>query len=333
MTHPSSTPPRPKLVARLGRALGFVALVAALWVVALGVASRVEWGRYTVLQCLTRNYLTPGGQFQSLRRFREAEARGPVDVVFFGSSHAYRGFDPRLFAARGLTTQNLGSTFQTPLNTRAVAEVYLPRLRPKLVVFEVYYQTLAADGLESVRDLAVNTPASWPMTRMAVSTWDLGAIGFATSKALGFVPDERAFEQEPQPGETFVEGGYVESARHRAVLEPGAPLHVELREEQIERLIDVTRYVRAAGARAVWVMHPLPSDHLARIPDRPALTARIERAARDADVEYWDFDDRVELDPLLDYTDFHHLSASGVAKFDGALLDALERGGYVPRAP
>jgi hypothetical protein len=333
MTSPTPEQSKPTITAQLGRALGFVALTLALYLAGLVVSSKVRCGQFSLLQCLTRNYVTPGGQFQSLRRFREASTRGHVDVVFFGSSHAYRGFDPRLFAARGLTSQNLGSTYQTPLSTLPVAEIYLPKLTPKLVIFEVYYQTLAADGLESTRDLAANTPASWPMTKMALKTFDLGAIGFATAKQLGLTPNEALIQQAPQPDETFVDGGYIESTRHRSALEPGAPLEIALRDEQIARLKDVTAFTLATGARALWVMHPLPEDHLARIPDRAALHAQIDRAAREAGVDYWDFDERMKLDPLLDYTDFHHLSASGVARFNAKLIEDLGARGVISPGP
>src|SRR5580700_4956105 len=162
---------RSSVPAKAARVAGFLVLTAALFVAALAASSRLRFGAYTLLQTMTGNELTPGGRYQSLRRFREAEERGPVDIVFFGSSHAYRGFDPRIFAAAGYAAQNLGSTNQTPLNTLYLAERYLPALRPRLVVLEVYYQTLSSDGLEACRDLAVNTPASWPMTKMAVATW------------------------------------------------------------------------------------------------------------------------------------------------------------------
>src|SRR5438067_355769 len=122
------TPPRSsRLASAAARVAAFAMLTGAMWTLALWGSAHVGYGRYTLLQVLTRNYLAPGGRFFSLARFRDAARHEPVEVVVFGSSHAYRGFDPRVFAAAGHTLVNLGSTNQTPLNSRFLAELYLPR--------------------------------------------------------------------------------------------------------------------------------------------------------------------------------------------------------------
>ncbi len=315
------------LALRAARAAGFALLTAGLFVGALAGSSRVRVGEYTLLQTLTGNYLAPGGRYQSLPRFREAAESGPVDVVFFGSSHAYRGFDPRIFAAAGYRAENLGSTNQTPLNTLYLAERYLPALRPRLVVIEVYYQTLTEDGLEACRDLAVNTPASWPMLKMAAATRNLGAVSFAVAKGLGLTADESVATQADIAGETYVPGGYVEAKGHRGELLPGPPFAIDLLPSQLADLERVTALARERGARTVWVTHPLPEDHRRRLAGRDAIRAQIAAAAARCGVPYWEFDERVALDPRLDFLDFHHLSASGVEKFDRALLEQLQRSG------
>lgn len=311
-------------------AFGFAAIFVALYLGTLRIAASTRWGDHSALQLITHVYQSPGGKYHSLRRFREARAKGPVDVVFLGSSHAYRGFDPRLFAAEGLTSMNLGSTAQAPGDSEYVARQYLPALAPRIVVVEVYYGTLASDGLESARDLLVNTPASLSMNELAWSTWDLGAIGFSTAKTLGFAGDESQATQAETPLETYVEGGYVESTSHRAATSDGPPLEVDIRDDQLLHLEHLTAFVRSTGAAVVWVSHPLPADHLARIPHRAPIRARIERAADAVGVSYWDYGDELGLDPLADFYDFHHLNASGVERFDRALLDRLRDARLIP---
>jgi hypothetical protein len=112
----------------------------------------------------------PGGPSHSLVRFREAEASGPVDIVFLGASHTYRGFDPRLFAAMGYTSLNLGSSSQTPLNTLSLLQRHLEQLKPKLVIYEIYQTALGIDGMESYYDLLSNTPLDLTTLEM---TWNV----------------------------------------------------------------------------------------------------------------------------------------------------------------
>ena len=312
--------------ARLSQALGLVVVFLGLYVVAIALAARAPVGEYTLLQTLAGNLVQPGGRYQSLRRFREAETHGKVDIVFFGSSHAYRGFDPRIFAEAGYSSMNLGSMNQTPLNSLALAERYVPRLAPSLVVIELFYPTIAGDGLESCRDLTANTAWSWTTLQMSLETWNLGAITFAVSKGLGLAADESRAVQSDIAGETYIEGGYCETTAHRASL--GRPtdekVPIVVNREQLFYLARLTSRMKSEGRSVIWVTHPLPADYLALLPDHEAVRAVLAKEASAAGVPYWTFDD-LALDPIGDYADLHHLSASGVAKFDKALIAKLPR--------
>jgi len=313
----------------LARAVGFVLLTAALLLAALVVAARARVGRYTVLQGLTRNYLEPGGQYQSLRRFREAGTRGHVDLVFLGASHTYRGFDPRLFADAGYQTMNLGSTNQTPLNTYYVAERYLPALSPRVVVLEVSYNTLSTDGLESARDILVNTSRSWSTTRMAFATENLGAIGYATAKGLDLLPDVGTVQQKEIPGEMYVPGGYCETFGQRTSLVTEPAVRFEAKGRQLDYLARISALAGALGARVLWVTLPMPRDYARRVEGRDQLRIVIAAAAARSHAEYCDYSECLPLDPLADFKDVLHLNATGARTFDHAFLEHLATSSYV----
>jgi hypothetical protein len=329
----TGAPPRPHLAAR---ALAFGLLTAALYAAVMVVSSRVPLEQGTLLQHLTRNLVVPGDRYHSLRRFREAASSGPVDVVVFGSSHAYRGFDPRIFAARGIRLFNLGSTNQTPLNSLHLARLHLEKLAPTLVLIEVYYPTLSGDGLESCRDLAVNTPPSWSSLRMAASTRNLGAVHFALASLAGLTPGEAGARQS-EGDDMYIPGGYLASAgRRQRLVRPGKPIDAEIAKAQLDALAELTRLASARGSRVLWVSHPLPRDHRDAIACPGELHQRLARAATEAGVDFWDYTDKLELDPINDFYDFHHLNERGVERFNVELLWALEAAGYPlgpPRPP
>jgi hypothetical protein len=156
-------------------------------------------------------------------------------------------------------------------------------------------------------------------------------MSFAVAKGLGLVAGESRAEQRPIDEETYVAGGYCETRRRRERLMPGDPIAVEIQPQQLGYLKDVSELARSLGARALWVTHPFPEDHRLRIAGPERLRAAISRAAAECGVEYWDFNDRLTLDPLEDFQDFHHLNASGVEKFNRALLEALWSSGHLPR--
>ena len=98
-------------------------------------------------------YTTPGSLYF---RTKELKKYNDLDVLFLGSSHAYRGFDTRFYENYGLNVFNLGSSSQTQIQTNILVERYLDSLNPKIVIYEVYPGTFMNDGVESSVDLLIN---------------------------------------------------------------------------------------------------------------------------------------------------------------------------------
>src|SRR5690606_20440173 len=86
-------------------------------------------------------------------RLGEADTTTHVDILVLGSSHAYRGYDPRIFQERGYRIFNLGSSAQTFLQTEVLMKRYIDSMRPKLVIFDVYPTLFSSDGVESSLEL------------------------------------------------------------------------------------------------------------------------------------------------------------------------------------
>ncbi|MEJ5274059.1 MAG: hypothetical protein WH035_08005, partial [Spirochaetota bacterium] len=61
-----------------------------------------------------------------------------IDFLFIGSSHAYRGYDTRIFNKLGKSF-NLGTTSQTPLQSYFLLEKFVNILNPKYVVIDIYF--------------------------------------------------------------------------------------------------------------------------------------------------------------------------------------------------
>ena len=130
-----------------GRAIVFIVSLVILW---LGIVSLAANSGKSI-QSIFRQYTNiPVGVAHrgesSLVRFRELQTVSDVDIIFIGSSHCYRGFDPRIFERLGLKTFNMGSTSQTPLNSYYLIRDKLDQLKPKLVIIELYPVILAGDG-------------------------------------------------------------------------------------------------------------------------------------------------------------------------------------------
>lgn len=63
-----------------------------------------------------------------------------LDLVFLGSSHAYRSFDPEIFDSKlGISSFNMGHSSQNPVDSYYVLKEVLKYQKPKVVVFEQYF--------------------------------------------------------------------------------------------------------------------------------------------------------------------------------------------------
>ena len=162
---------------------------------------------------ITKNLSDRLGSYGHLnRRIQELKTFGDIDVLFLGSSHAYRGFDPRIFMQHGIRSFNLGSGSQSPIQTEILLKRYLNILNPKLVVYEVFPRNLSIDGVESALDLIANDKIDHLTIKMAL---DLNHIKVYNTVILGVIKDllnlDRDYVEPIRKGrDTYVKGGFVE---------------------------------------------------------------------------------------------------------------------------
>ena len=98
-----------------------------------------------------------GSAGHTLERLNEIKKESNIDILFLGSSHAYRGFDTSIFNKHKIYSFNLGTTSQTPFQTKILIDYYLDQLAPNTIIIEVYPWSFCADGLESSLDIITNS--------------------------------------------------------------------------------------------------------------------------------------------------------------------------------
>ncbi|SDS80035.1 hypothetical protein SAMN04487764_3092 [Gillisia sp. Hel1_33_143] len=144
-------------------------------------------------------------------RFSEANKIKDLDVLFIGSSHSYRSFDPRILNEYGLKTFNLGTSSQTHIQTNYILNEYLNKLNPKLVVYEVYPVTFMSEGVESTLNLLSSRDnIDLSLVKMSLTSSNLAVynsfINIISYKILSKAP-----KNEYPIEEKYISGGYVET--------------------------------------------------------------------------------------------------------------------------
>ncbi len=247
-----------------------------------------------------------------------------LDILFAGSSHCYRSFDPRFYRDHGLKTFNMGSTSQSPINTYYLLEKHIDTLSPKLIVLEVYWGVLELKGVESLLDLSVNLPVDRMLWRMAWATRDIRALNRLLAVELDLDRKPLAeVEPEAEPGDEYVPGGFVNNSGGREGDRCYPPTTVRVNSLQIKYLERIIELADMRGIGIVLVAQPVPQATLGNVRNYGEIDSLLNDVAARYGVPYLDFNAIMDLNDSAHFYDYHHLNSVGVAAFNRRLLDEL----------
>ena len=279
------------------------------------------WGNY-MPQALKPNLQYAKGAYGFLNtRIKEAKQTRNIDILFLGSSHAYRGFDNRIFAEHGYTTFNLGSSAQTPLQTNVLLKRYLAQLNPKLVIFEIYPGTFSSDGVESALDLMANDKNDFHSWQMMLKTRNLktfNSMVYALENNLLGI-DDRFVEPQKTGEDNYIKGGFVE--RKMSYYKPTSYDKREwsFNEIQFVAFDETMNLLLEKNIPVLLVFAPVTTSLYSSYTN----TTEFESMLKTADKTYLNFNNTNIFIDSLHFYDAHHLNQQGVELFNNILLDTL----------
>ncbi len=262
----------------------------------------------------------------------DAARAGQVDLLFLGSSHAYQSFDPRFFAKRGLRAFTLGSSGQSPAQGYYLQRRFLRSMRPRLVVYEVWWNSLAGDGEEATLNLTANLPLSLDLVRMNLATRNVFVYGGLVRRIVGGAKSDPERHVPSVAWGQYVGNGYVEAPAEYTGAFNRPPLSISIRTRQLGYLERMVREARDQGAKAVLVVQPLPRELLDKIQNYPEIDATMRRFATRIGVPYVDFNRLMGLETRVHFADSNHLNAAGVEVFLSRLMEEFQRLGLLHQA-
>jgi hypothetical protein len=314
-----------------GRAIVFIASLFILWLGIVIVAGNAGKSFQSIFRQYTNIPVGVAHRGESsLARFRELQTVSDVDIIFIGSSHCYRGFDPRIFKTLGLKTFNMGSTAQTPLNSYYLIRDKLDQLKPKLVIIELYPAMLEGDGAESTLDLLVNLPINKDMIEMSLATKSFMAVNALLLEMLRIHrPPIDSVPIKMPSSDKYVSGGYVERVDPPLSNRIFQSRELSINNRQLGYLAGITRMTRKFNSKVMLVILPIPFELRQSIANYDRIVDKISIFAKAHDVDFIDFNNRMQFDTETDFFDTDHLSQSGVNKFNKMLINILTKNGYI----
>lgn len=312
----------------LKKVFGFITTLAILYITLINIIGSSE-----TLSSYFPNilYKEPGGYGNQLNRSHELQNTNNVDLVFIGSSHSYRGFDPRIYEKAGISTFNLGNSQQTPFNSYYLLEEYIDQLNPKTVVIENFWRCLQIkdNGIESSLDLIINSPISWTKLKMAIMSKDALAIN-----TLAYSYTSRIFKplySHLKNDKNYVSGGYVENSKkiNEESIKNIKPTKWTLKEHQIEYLNKCIRMLKKKNIEVIIASTPVTEEFLTSIENRTSVFNDIDslvikpNKVKNLNYNLPDRHRALGLISSRDFYDNNHLNTNGVNRFNTVFIHDL----------
>ena len=290
----------------------------------------VAWSNLIPFEAFKKNMNYKMGSYGHMyTRTNEANNIQKTDVLVLGSSHAYRGFDPRVFKNEGIELFNLGSSNQTPRQGLVLLKEYLNQVKPELVIYEVYPGIFQQDGLESTLDILANGPFSWPVATLAFKANHIKAYNALINRAfLQFCGTYESYNEplvKPKDGDTYVRGGYVQKddSYVRAQRIKNA-YSWNIRQDQWSYFLEIVELLKKEKVELLMVQSPIDSTYFENILNNDEVDSRFSGLGN-----YINFSRLMKLHYKEDLYDLHHLKQSGVEKFNKVLIETLMEEGYL----
>lgn len=304
--------------------------LALTYILALAVYTKLP-----ILQNRVTNIRNTTGLYgHSLLRFQDIADESSLDILFTGSSHTYRGFDPRIFHTDGLKTFNMGSSGQTPLNTYFLLEKYIEQLSPELIILDTYWAVMSenSDGEEASIDLSSNIEVDSNLVEMGLASKSMLAINSTFSNLVS--QRELSLEQAKQREyryNTYVEGGYVAVEGDYVTAKELRGLSdrtVKYSGSQLDYIEKIIKLAQKNGSKIILTRTPVTEELLVSVRNYEESLIPLQDMARKYNVLFIDFNmpkhrDAMGLVSTKHFFDKNHLNQDGVKIFNKYLLSQI----------
>lgn len=260
-----------------------------------------------------------GGQGHLFSRLKDADTTRNVDILFVGTSHSYRGYDPRLFADKGIYIFNLGSSSQTPAVSKRLLEKYIETMNPKLVVFDIFPSQLAMDGIESKIDFVSNKPLIFPddftlsfegRNAKLINTYFF-SLFYQTFGLYGNFKEKSIKETG-----TYIKGGYVESPPKRNKIATNfSPATLKATNENRQIFDSMCTMLKQKRIPFILIQSPVSRAYYDHITNNAEWDSLFSHWG-----PYVNFNESHQFKDEYFY-DAHHMNQKGVAIFDSIFID------------
>jgi hypothetical protein len=291
-----------------------------LYAILFYIVAIILFGEYNLKELNKNLNYRRGSYGHMFSRIQDINKADHLDVLVVGSSHAYRGFDPRIFNSQNINLFNLGSNIQTPVQTKFLLEKYLDRLKPSTVIFEVFPEVFKSDGIESTLDIISNDKIELNTFKMVLQINHLKVYNsfiFAYYRQF-FGLDNNFVEEKEKDGDKYVKGGYVEKliTNRKEINLKVKPRNISFHKSQLKAFTKIVEILKVKKIKLILVQAPVTSYYYNNIENKQEIDSLFSQYGL-----YYNFNGKLKLSDNLDFYDSNHLNQTGVEKFNKVFLN------------
>ncbi|MBM3447853.1 MAG: hypothetical protein FJX90_01955 [Bacteroidetes bacterium] len=235
------------------------------------------------------------------------------NVVVLGSSHAYRGYDPRIFEREGLSLFNAGTSAQNAKGSLVLYNEYL-KDRGDVFILDVYDPVFELEGTESNMRLIQNVPTNEAALALVQQEWEMYTLNALAVRLASLHPPDES------PNADYVKNGFCEKKGILFAVDPLNDSVFDANEEMFVAFETMIKQMQVDGKRVVLCSHPLPASaglHSYHDKFLERFTPFIQRYG----LTYIDLTYYTEGFGLNEFADFSHLNQQGVELYNRLLLN------------
>ncbi len=209
---------------------------------------------YLLGNILTENKMSANDLSQ--KRYEEVSRSEKVDLVILGSSHAYRGYDTRIFESSGSKSLNLGSSSQTPILTEAIYRNYIDKLSPDIIILDIYPVLFTRNPEEGQLNILPLMYKNSHFIKSSFKSFDIRV--FNSLIYFQVFGNRNAVKYKKSENEEYIPGGYISTKRVSTESKKYLPASLKIEEKNIEALKNIVADAERRGIQVFLFQSPLP---------------------------------------------------------------------------
>ena len=251
-----------------------------------------------------------GQEMQMMRDLTSNQTK--YDAIVLGSSHAYRGYDPRIFEQSGISLFNAGTSAQNAKGSWVLYNEYL-KDRTDVFILDIYDPVFELEGTESNMRLIQNVPTNEAAVSLVQQEWKMYTVNALAVRIASLNPIDEA------PNNDYIKNGFCEKKGILYAVEPLNDSVFDANEEMFVAFEKMVKQMQADGKRMVLCSHPLPaSPGLRNYHDE--FLSRFNPLIQRLGLQYIDLTYYTEGFGINEFADLSHLNQQGVELYNRLLI-------------